>query len=177
MLQLSMSSYALCGCFLVLLSSVCICLPMRLIPVLHVSVLLLFCRTVTSHRWSWRGISIGITTTLVLGHPWKPFCYFFLGAVMVFRYICFKVMFASVCVCVCVCFRWFCIFHVRVPRSVVSWHDRVGFGVWAVPYREFKIFPKEGCSQRSVKWNSKEDPFTRTDYCCCCCWMLLYLYN
>ena len=42
MLQLSMSMYALCGCFLVLLSSVCICLPMRLIHVLHLSLLLLF---------------------------------------------------------------------------------------------------------------------------------------
>ena len=41
-----------------------------------------------------------------------------------------------------------------------------------------KSFPKEGCGLSSVKWNSKEDPFTRTDYCrCCCrcCWMLLYL--
>ena len=79
--------------------------------------------------------------------------------------------FQNMFTCVCVCFRWFCIFHVRVPRSVVSWHDRVGFGVWAVPYREFKTFPKEGCSQRSEVWNSKEDPFTRTDYC----WMLLFL--
>ena len=84
-------------------------------------------------------------------------------------YIYFFLRFCSP-VCVCVCFGWFCIFHVRVPRSVVSWHDRVGFGVWAVPYREFKTFPKEGCSLSSVKWNSKEDPFTRTDY-----WMLLFL--
>ena len=153
MLQLSL--YALCGCSSVLLSSVCICLPMRLIHVLHVSLLLLFCRTVASIWWSWRGISIGITTTLVLGHPWKPFCYFFpMSCYISYFYFC------KLCspVCVCVCFRWFCIFHVRVPRSVVSWHDRVGFGVWAVPYREFKTFPKEGCSLSSVGSNSKEDP-------------------
>ena len=72
------------------------------------------------------------------------------------------------------CIFGFCIFHVRVPRSVVSWHDRVGFGVWAVPYRELKTFPMEGCSLRSVGSNSKEDPFLVKIIVECCCIFIIY---
>ena len=47
--------------------------------------------------------------------------------------------------------------------------------MWALPNRELKTFPKEGCSLRSVGSNSKEDPLlvkiiavVVVGFLCCC---------
>ena len=46
--------------------------------------------------------------------------------------------------------------------------------MWALPNRELKTFPKEGCSLSSVGSNSKEDPLL-VKIIECCCFLLLII--